>query len=218
VITHFRRNAIAYLALFVALGGTSYAAVTVTGRTVKNNTLTGIDVRNNSLTTNDIRDRSLLQRDFRRGQLPRGPRGARGEEGARGSAGPRGNRGPAGSTGAAGPQGAKGDKGDTGAAGSAKGYARVNVSAVLDSARSKGVNDVVRPGGAVSKVCFDLDFTPVVAVASPFVTNAGIVGTVVAGETSGDLDSCPEGFRDAAVRTYGNDGAETAFGFAIMFE
>ncbi len=36
---------VAYLAFFVALGGTSYAALTITGKNVKNSLLTGKDVR-----------------------------------------------------------------------------------------------------------------------------------------------------------------------------
>ena len=43
--------AVAMLALLVALGGTSYAAVQITGKNVKNSSLTGADVKNSSLTT-----------------------------------------------------------------------------------------------------------------------------------------------------------------------
>ena len=49
---------VALLALFVALGGSSYAALTVTGRNVKNSSLTGRDVRNNSLTGRDVKNLS----------------------------------------------------------------------------------------------------------------------------------------------------------------
>jgi hypothetical protein len=48
-------TAIALVALFVALGGTSYAALVVTGRNVRNGSLTGADVKTNSLTGVDIR-------------------------------------------------------------------------------------------------------------------------------------------------------------------
>ncbi len=41
---------VALLALFAALAGTSYAAVTITGKNVKNSSLTGSDVKNGSLT------------------------------------------------------------------------------------------------------------------------------------------------------------------------
>jgi hypothetical protein len=43
--------AVALTALAVALGGTSYAAVTITGKNVRNSSLTGADIKNNSLTS-----------------------------------------------------------------------------------------------------------------------------------------------------------------------
>ena len=41
-------TAVAYLALFAALGGTAHAAVTVTGTDIKDGTVTGRDVKNRS--------------------------------------------------------------------------------------------------------------------------------------------------------------------------
>ena len=83
---------VAYLALFVALGGSSYAALTITGKNVKNSSLTGKDIKNNSVTgadvkgigTGDVTDHSLLARDFQAGQLPAGPQGGQGATGATG--------------------------------------------------------------------------------------------------------------------------------------
>jgi uncharacterized protein YjbI with pentapeptide repeats len=46
---------VAYLALFVALGGTAFAAATITGRDVVNNSLTGADLRDGSVRTADVR-------------------------------------------------------------------------------------------------------------------------------------------------------------------
>lgn len=40
---------VAIVALFMALGGTSYAALKITGKNVQNSTLTGLDVKNKSL-------------------------------------------------------------------------------------------------------------------------------------------------------------------------
>src|SRR4051795_6985695 len=74
---------VAYTALAVALGGTSYAAVNVTGRQVKDSSLTGRDVRNGSLTGNDIKKRSVPI-DRLRGALPTGPVGPAGPAGAKG--------------------------------------------------------------------------------------------------------------------------------------
>ena len=39
----------ATIALFVALGGTSYAAVTLTGANIRNGTVTGVDLKNESV-------------------------------------------------------------------------------------------------------------------------------------------------------------------------
>jgi hypothetical protein len=54
-------NVTATLALFIALGGSSYAALQLTGRDIRNNSLTGRDVRNNSLGGRDIKEKRLGQ-------------------------------------------------------------------------------------------------------------------------------------------------------------
>jgi hypothetical protein len=99
-------NVMATVAVFIALGGSSYAAIKITGKNVKNGSLTGADIKNSTLGGSDIRagaiksddvaNGSLLQQDFAAGQLPAG------------------SQGPKGDTGATGPQGAQGPKGDTG--------------------------------------------------------------------------------------------------------
>lgn len=76
---------VALIALFVSIGGTSYATLTITGRNVKNGSLTGLDIKNNSLTTSDVKNLSLLARDFKPGQLPAGPRGITGPAGQAGA-------------------------------------------------------------------------------------------------------------------------------------
>ena len=86
-------NVVATLALFVALGGSSYAAVTITGKNVKNSSLTGKDVKNNSLTgadvknikSGDVSDGTLLAQDFKTGQLPAGINGKNGTNGHNGA-------------------------------------------------------------------------------------------------------------------------------------
>lgn len=94
-------------------------------------------------------------------------------------------------------------------------YAAVNVLGVHDPDRSSGVNDISVTGTASNVFCFDLAFTPKIAVASPFINNAGWVATWTPGDNSGP--SCPEGYRDAAVRTFASTGADEAFGFKIIF-
>jgi hypothetical protein len=58
-------NVIASTALFIALGGTSYAVIRIDSRDVVNNSLRSGDVRNNSLRSRDIRDRTVRARDLR---------------------------------------------------------------------------------------------------------------------------------------------------------
>jgi hypothetical protein len=86
---------IAYLALFLALGGTSYAATRVASSPRAH------------ATGRAASDHSTGPRG------PRGPRGLRGLKGARGPAGPAGPTGPTGPSGPAGPAGKSGASGST---------------------------------------------------------------------------------------------------------
>lgn len=102
-------NVTATIALFVALGGSGYAAVrlsknSVTSRTIRNGQVRNADLGKNAVTSVKVRDGSLLAADFRPGQLPAGPPGAAGPQGA------------------AGPTGAAGAKGDPGAVGPTAGF------------------------------------------------------------------------------------------------
>jgi hypothetical protein len=76
----------ATVAVFVALGGISYAVATgsINSRELKNNSIRSTDLRNNNVRSKDVRNGSLLARDFRAGQLPAGPRGDTGPRGAPG--------------------------------------------------------------------------------------------------------------------------------------
>jgi hypothetical protein len=80
---HVRANAVAYLALFVALGGTSYAAVKL-----PKNSVGTAQIKKNAVTSKKVKDRSLLLKDFKAGQLPAGPKGDKGDPGAKGDTGP----------------------------------------------------------------------------------------------------------------------------------
>lgn len=91
---------VACLALIVALGGTSVAAVTqlvprnsVGPRQIQFGAVTGPKIRNNAITSAKVRNRSLLRADFARGQLPAGPTGPAGPAGPAGAAGPAGPAG-----------------------------------------------------------------------------------------------------------------------------
>src|SRR5215217_3605607 len=65
-------TAVAYLPLFAALGGSAYAAVTVTGKNIKDGTITGRDVKNRSLGTNKLSTSAVSSLTGQRG--PAGPR------------------------------------------------------------------------------------------------------------------------------------------------
>ena len=95
-------NVVATLALFLALGGTSYAALTITGKQVKNSSLTGKDVKNGSIAGGDVKKGSLLSSHFKAGQLTGGSGGPAGPSGPSGPVGPVGPTGPVGATGATG--------------------------------------------------------------------------------------------------------------------
>ena len=54
-------SVLSIIALFAALGGTSYAAATISGKQVKNGTLTGADIKNNSVGGADVKESKLGQ-------------------------------------------------------------------------------------------------------------------------------------------------------------
>ena len=87
---HLARNAVAYVALFIALSGGAYAAVTVGSAQVANNSLRSVDIRNRGITGVDIARRTLRAEHFRPGVLRRaqGPAGPKGDPGAPGGTGP----------------------------------------------------------------------------------------------------------------------------------
>jgi hypothetical protein len=104
---------VACIALLVALGGTSVAAVSqlarnsvgtaqlrnnsVTTPKILNLAVTNPKIRNNAVNSAKVANRSLLRVDFAPGQLPAGPTGP---QGPAGPAGPAGAAGPAGVIGA----------------------------------------------------------------------------------------------------------------------
>lgn len=83
-------NVVATIALCLALGGTSYAAVTLGKYAVR-----ARNIAPNAVDSGKVRDGSLLLRDFKSGQLDR-LKGAAGAQGPQGPAGPQGPSGPTG--------------------------------------------------------------------------------------------------------------------------
>ena len=111
-------TAVAYLALFVALGGSAYAAVTVTGQNIKDGTITGKDVKSRSIGTGKLSATAVSSLTGERGPAgPQGPQGSQGQPGAQGPTGPIGLTGPKGDTGPGGPAGPAGPPGPPGPSG-----------------------------------------------------------------------------------------------------
>ena len=87
------RHHLALLALFVALGGTSYATVVNVPRNsvgtpeLKRNAVKAAKIAPNAVRTGHVLDGSLLSADFKPGQIPQGPKGDKGDKGDRGDAG-----------------------------------------------------------------------------------------------------------------------------------
>jgi hypothetical protein len=77
---HIKGNVVAYVALFIALGGTSYAAINLPRNSVGSKQL-----RSNAVTSGKVRNGSLRASDFQAGALKRGPRGPQGPPGAGGT-------------------------------------------------------------------------------------------------------------------------------------
>jgi hypothetical protein len=91
LLSHLRSHGIAYLALFVALGGTAYAASlpanSVGTKQLKTNAVTTAKIRDDAITTSKVEDATLQAQDFAAGVLLRGERGPTGERGPIGETG-----------------------------------------------------------------------------------------------------------------------------------
>jgi hypothetical protein len=139
IFAHFRGNAVAYVALFVALGGSSYAAVSlspgsvhssalakgavthsklapgsVRSRALARGAVTKTKLAKNSVTSASIVNGSLTSKDFKAGAIINGLKGS---DGSAGSAGLDGSDGIGGSDGIDGSGGADGASGPVGPAG-----------------------------------------------------------------------------------------------------
>jgi hypothetical protein len=76
---------VAFVALLVALAGTSYAAIQLPAGSVGTKQL-----KKNAVTGKKVKNRSLKAADFATGQLPAGPKGDQGIQGIQGPQGPKG--------------------------------------------------------------------------------------------------------------------------------
>jgi len=89
LLDYLRRHHIALVALFVALGGTSYAAIKLPA-----NSVGAKQIKRDAVSSSKVKNGSLLKGDFKSGQLPSGPRGSQGTPGPQGGQGDQGAPGP----------------------------------------------------------------------------------------------------------------------------
>jgi hypothetical protein len=138
MLTHLKRNAVAYSALFLALCGTSYAAARLPAESVgtkelRREAVTRAKLHRDAVTSLSVKDRTLKKIDFAPGQLTAGPKGDKGDPGAKGDQGPKGD------------PGAKGDPGPTlGVAGLDAGAATSTPSAGAVTTATKTVTLTTR--------------------------------------------------------------------------
>jgi hypothetical protein len=98
-------NLIALVALFVALGGSSYAALaipkasvgakqlkrnSVKAKQIAKNAVRAAEIQSDAVRSSEVRNGSLLAGDFAAGQLPGGEKGDKGERGDKGDPGANG--------------------------------------------------------------------------------------------------------------------------------
>jgi Collagen triple helix repeat (20 copies) len=197
-------NVMATIAVFIALGGTSIAAVSL-----KRNSVKGKHIAANAVTSPKVADGSLLARDFAGGQLPQGDQGLQG---------PKGDEGAPGRPGEPGAPGTPGSPGAPGAPGSAVAYASVNSDGTFNPVGSKNITasskrDTGVVGPFPGQYCLDVSvpFEHVVAT-----VHSDSRGEISAGWTPGGRSGCPAG-TDAHIITAGSDGTEAGAHFSVIF-
>ena len=192
-----RNNAVAMLALFLVLGGTTYAASTAL---IGKNTVASPQVVNGSLQTKDLSKKA--------------------RKALKGNRGPRGLQGPAGQTGARGATGVTGAAGAPGAAGTAVAWAYVSSSGTVDPTQSKGITDANVTHPATGNYCFSgLSFTP-----KNIIVSANNIGPVYDTLPAGSIPTTGQTFvtcagAQARVTTWGVTAAALADrNFYVWFE
>lgn len=92
IVGYLRQHHVALLALFVALGGTSYAVTSLPRGSVgsaqlRSGSVTGSKIARGAVTDSKVKAGSLSARVFKRGTLLRGPAGSQGPTGPQGPQG-----------------------------------------------------------------------------------------------------------------------------------
>src|SRR5215217_859577 len=209
-------NVISLIALFVALGGTGYAAVKL-----PKNSVGGTQIKKNAVSSSKVKNGSLTKADFKASDLPVGAQGPKGDPGTPGRNGTNGTNG------------TDGTNGTNGTDGTAKAFARVAADGTLQPdvagfpSQVKGLvpASIVKgeAAAATGTYCFDLDFRPSSALVSldnadAAAANRNLVLSVAV-DRGEDLGDCPTDHNDARVRAVdGNTEAATDARFFIWFE
>ena len=186
-------NVVSVLALFVALGGTGYAAVVLPAGSVGTSQL-----QKDAVTSGKVKDGSLKAVDFRSGQIPAGPAGAKGAAGATGAVGPAGPTGTAGSP------------------GSALAFARVLANGTLDATHSK---NVARSKVTAQAGYYCVDLAPGISASSVVASLEGSgPGEITASLVTDDFTSCLPAVDtyDIVVVTAGATGTLTSRTFNVV--
>jgi hypothetical protein len=192
-------NVIASIALFMAMGGTGYAALnlpkaSVGAKQLKAGSVTAKKVKSGAITSAKVKNGSLLGNDFRAGQLPAG---------------------------AAGPQGPTGPQGPAGAPGDAVGFASVRADGLFLTDLAKNVTAANLNHTGPGIYCFSgMPFIQrsAVATSNGFVANDSDVVVNVTIRYSGP--DCPGSFDRPTTRvaTYDIGLGFVDRGFTIWFE
>lgn len=195
-------SVLALVALFVALGGVSYAAATIHGKNIKNGTITTKKLKNGTVTNAKVKKGSL-----KANRLSSGARAA-----LKGNAGPQG------------PQGAAGPQGPQGVAGTALAYAQVNDGTVgYIAQRTAGFAGLTRPStgvyclqptASVAELAFNGVQPTRPTVASVEYGNTGTQTDQLIVEPRGGTFDCPGGTFE--VRTYRNGALADNVAFNLI--
>jgi hypothetical protein len=197
-------NVIAAIALFAALGGSSYAAMKLPSGSVGASQLAA-----DSVTSSKVKNGTLKAADFAPGQLPSGSAGAAGATGAQGPAGLQGPAGPAGPQGPKGDKGQQGDRGPAGPAGESAPRLFANVASNGTLYGSAGVTANYKRGTGQYEIVFNRNVYACAKIATLADGSSRIISVITTGGSNGT---------GVAINTTLRDGTsyDSTFNLAVI--